>query len=83
MYGPVVPDQRARLRVPSTADGTRKGLQGDVLLVVDYKAGALRERRHTGSAVWVYEGAPVVCLADASAFHWDLYLLKGVLWQDF
>ena len=82
MYGPIVPDQRARLRVPSTTDGAHKGLQGDVLLVVDYKAGALRERRHTGSAVWVYEGAPVVCRADAFAFHWDRYLLKGALWQD-
>ena len=83
MYGPVVPDQRARLSVPSIADITRKGLQGDVLLIVGYNAGALRETCVTGGAVWVYEGAPVVCHTDASAFHWDLYFLNGALWQDF
>ena len=51
VYGPIVPDQRARLRVPSTTDGAHKGLQGDVLLVVDYQAGALWKRRVAGSAV--------------------------------
>ena len=71
MHGPFVPDQRARLSKPITTDVAHKGLQADVLLVVDYKASALRERRVAGSAVWVYEGAPVVCGADASTFHQD------------
>ena len=82
MQGPFVPDQRARLSKPITADGAHKGLQADVLLVVDYKASALRERCVTGNAVWVYEGAPVVCRADASPFYWDRYFLNSVLWQD-
>ena len=83
VYGPLVPDQRARLSEPITTDGAHEGLQANVLLVVDYKASALRERRVAGGAVWVHIVAPVVCHAGASAFHWDRYLLKGILGQDF
>ena len=54
-----------------------------MLLVVGYNAGAPRERCVTGNTVWVYEGAPIVCHEDASAFHLDRYLLNGALWQDF
>ena len=83
MHGPAVPDQRARLSEPIPADGTRKGLQVDVPLVVEDEAGALCVRLVAGSAVWVDEGALELRLAGVAALDRDLDLPEGALRQYF